>query len=158
MTLSRGICGSARPPLRGYFQQDGPNRSKPAPRRSAKDLMHAGGWFYPEASSKEAAMLDFHRIAMILLVLWITAATKTTHANAQEPAISEGERRGLAACLIKCPDGDMKCNNRCISQFQTRGAWSDRARACIRNCRNRYQGAAQQAANGILECSVNCVP
>ena len=122
------------------------------------NLMHAGGWYYPESSDKGAAMLDFKKVAMILLVLWIAAAAWVTRANAQEPALSEGERRGLATCLTKCPDGDMKCNNRCISQFQTRGAWSDRARACMRSCRNRYQGAAQQAAGGILECSVSCVP
>ena len=103
-------------------------------------------------------MLDYQRIAMFLSVLWITAATTMAFANAQEPAISEAERRGLAACLTKCPDGDMKCNNRCISQFQTRGAWSDQARACIRSCRNGYQGGTQQAADGILGCSVKCVP
>jgi hypothetical protein len=80
-----------------------------------------------------------------------------TPANSQEPAISEGERRGLAACLTKCPDGDMKCNNRCISQFQTRGAWSDRARACIRSCRNGYRGDTEQTADGIFGCSVSCV-
>ena len=106
----------------------------------------------------KAAMSDFHKMAMTLLVLWITASTTMTLANAQEPAISEGERRGLAGCLIKCADGDMKCNNRCISRFQTRGAWSDRARACIRSCRNGNQGATQQAADGIFGCSVNCVP
>jgi len=103
-------------------------------------------------------MLPFEQIAMILLVLWITAVTTMTLANAQEPAISEGERRGLAACLIKCPDGDMKCNNRCISQFQTRGAWSDRARACMRDCWKGYRGAARQAADEIFGCSVKCVP
>jgi hypothetical protein len=121
-------------------------------------VMQVGGWFYPVGRREGATILGFHRITMILLALWITAATKTTLANAQEPAISEGERRGLAACLIKCPDGDMKCNNRCISQFQTRGPWSDRARACVRNCRNRNQGATQQAADGISGCSVTCVP
>jgi hypothetical protein len=52
----------------------------------------------------------------------------------------------------------MKCNNRCISQFQTRGAWSDHARACIRACRNEYRGGTQQAADGIFGCSVSCVP
>jgi hypothetical protein len=103
-------------------------------------------------------MLDFHRMAMFLLVLWISVATTMPPAKAQEPAISEGERRGLAACLTKCPDGEMKCNNRCISQFQTRGAWSDRARACIRSCRNGYRGGTQQAADGIFACSVSCVP
>ena len=103
-------------------------------------------------------MLDFHRKAMVLLMLSISAATTMTLANAQEPAISEGERRGLGACLAKCPDGDTKCNNRCISQFQTRGAWSDHARACIRACRNEYRGGTQQAAEGIFGCSVSCVP
>jgi hypothetical protein len=101
-------------------------------------------------------MSGFHRMAMTLLVLWIAVAT--TPANAQEPAISEGERHGLAACLTKCPDGDMKCNNRCISQFQTKGPWSDRARACIRGCRNGYQAGAQQTAEGIFGCTMNCVP
>jgi hypothetical protein len=119
----------------------------------------AAGERLPRVGRKEkAAMSDFHKMAMTLLVLWIAASTTTTLANAQEPAISEGERRGLAGCLIKCVDGDMKCNNRCISQFQTRGAWSDRARACIRSCRNGYRGATQQAADGIFRCSVNCVP
>ena len=102
-------------------------------------------------------MLDPHRMAVILLVLCNTA-TMVTLSNAQEPTISEQERHGLAACLTKCPDGDMKCNNRCISQFQTKGAWSDRARACIRSCRSGHQGARQQAAEGIFSCSVNCVP
>ena len=111
-----------------------------------------------ERRKEKAAMSDFHKMATTLLVLWIAASTMTTFANAQEPAISEGERRGLAGCLIKCADGDVKCNNRCISRFQTRGAWSDRARACIRSCRNGYQGATQQAADGIFGCSVNCVP
>jgi hypothetical protein len=103
-------------------------------------------------------MLNFHRMAMFLLVLWISVATTMPPAKAQEPAISEGERRGLAACLTKYPDGEMKCNNRCISQFQSRGAWSDRARACIRSCRNGYRGGTQQAADGIFACSVSCVP
>ena len=119
--------------------------------------MQAGRRFYPVGRKEEATMLKLLQMVMILLVLWI-AATTMTLANAQEPGISEAERRGLAACLIKCPDGDMKCNNRCISQFQTRGAWGDRARACIRDCRNRSQGATRQAANGIFGCSVKCVP
>jgi hypothetical protein len=102
-------------------------------------------------------MSDFHKTAMTLMGLWIAALTMTL-ANAQEPAILEGERRGLSECLIKCADGDMKCNNRCISQFQTRGAWSDRARACIRSCRNGYQGPTQQAADRIFGCTVTCVP
>jgi hypothetical protein len=60
-------------------------------------------------------------MAMFLSVFVITAAITMTIANGQEPTISESERRGLAACLAKCPVGDMKCSNRCISQFQTRG-------------------------------------
>jgi hypothetical protein len=106
-------------------------------------------------------MLDFHKMAAILSVLWITAATTMTLASAQEAALSEGERRGLGACLVKCPDGDKACNNRCISQSQTKGAWSDGARACIRGCRNGYQlsqVAAQQAANGIVSCIAGCLP
>ena len=103
-------------------------------------------------------MLGFQKMARILLALWITAATTMTLANAQEPAISERERRGLATCLTKCPDGDMKCNNLCMSKFQTRGAWSDRARSCIRACRNGYHGAIQEATDRIFECSMNCVP
>jgi hypothetical protein len=103
-------------------------------------------------------MLDFHRMAMFLSVFVITAAITMTIANGQEPTISEGERRGLAACLAKCPVGDMKCSNRCISQFQTRGPWSDRARACIRRCGNGHQGSTQQATDSIFGCSLNCVP
>lgn len=120
-------------------------------------LAHAGR-HCSTLSQEKPAMLDFHRIAMFLSVIWTAAATTMTLANSQEPAISEVERRGLAACLTKCADGDMKCTNRCISQFQTRGAWSDRARTCIRSCRNGYQGVTQQAADGIFGCSVKCVP
>ena len=126
--------------------------------RAGLNLMHADGWFYAGAVTKGAAMSDAHKVAVLLLVLCNTVAATITLAKAQEPAISERERRGLAACLTKCPDGDMKCNNRCISQFQTRGAWSDRARACIRSCRNGHQGATRQAAEEISACSVNCVP
>ena len=131
-----------------------PSTQTPPP----KDLMRAGCWSYPAGRKEEAAMSDVHKVGMILLMLWMAAAATMTLANAQEPAMSEVERRGLAACLIKCPNGDAKCNNRCLSQFQTRGAWSDRARACIRACRNGFQGSTQQAADGILGCSVNCVP
>ena len=70
-------------------------------------------------------MQDFHKMAVTLSALSITAATMTTLANAQEAALSEGERQGLAACMVKCPDGDNACNNRCISKAQTRGVWSD---------------------------------
>jgi len=61
-------------------------------------------------------MLDFHKMAVTLSALSITAATMTTLASAQEAALSEGERHGLAACMVKCPDGDNACNNRCISK------------------------------------------
>jgi hypothetical protein len=64
-------------------------------------------------------MLDFHKMVATLLVLSITAPT--TPASAQEAALSEGERHGLAACLVKCPDGDKACVNRCMSKSQTRG-------------------------------------
>jgi hypothetical protein len=103
-------------------------------------------------------MVDFHKVARILSVLWIAAATTMMCANAQEPLMSESERRGLAGCLIKCPDRDVKCYNLCLSKFQTRGPWSDRARACMRACRNGSQGATKDAADGIFACSVNCVP
>ena len=66
-------------------------------------------------------MLDFRKMAVILSVLSITAPTMTTLASAQERALSEGERHGLAACLVKCPDGNKACNNRCISKSQTGG-------------------------------------
>jgi hypothetical protein len=97
-----------------------------------------------QAVTKRPAMSDSGKMAMLLLLLSVASATTTTLLNAQEPAISEGERRGLAACLAKCPDGDMKCNNRCISQFQTRGAWSDRAFACT----GAAMAAASSAATG----------
>src|SRR3974390_1848231 len=133
--------------------------TRPTPPPDQFERLNAGWWLVPSCRPKGRGRdVKPLQMAMTLLVLWITAAATMTLANAQEPAISEGERRGLAACLIKCPDGDMKCNNRCISQFQTRGAWSDRARACVRNCRNRNQGATQQAADGISGCSVTCVP
>src|SRR3954451_531133 len=69
------------------------------------------------------------------LALYITVTT-TTLATAQEATFSEGERLGLAACLSKCPDNDKACNNRCISNSQTKGrVWGDDVRACIRSCR-----------------------
>ena len=74
-------------------------------------------------------MLDFPKMAVILSVLWITAATTMTLASAQVAALSEGERRGLGACLVKCPDGDKACNNRCIPRFidspKNRLPWGD---------------------------------
>jgi hypothetical protein len=106
-------------------------------------------------------MLDVRKIAVILSVLSIAAPTTTTFARAQEAALSEGERHGLAACLAKCPDGNKACNNLCISKSQTRGVvWSDGARACIRDCRNGYQlsqVAAPKAANEILGCVAGCL-
>jgi hypothetical protein len=106
-------------------------------------------------------MFDFRKMAVSLSVLSIMAATTTTLASAQEAALSEGERQGLAACLVKCPDGDKACNNRCISKSQTRGVvWSDAARACIRGCRTEYrlsQVPAQEAANEIFGCVAGCL-
>jgi hypothetical protein len=105
-------------------------------------------------------MPDSHKMALSLLVLWIVAATTMTLATAQEATFSEGERLGLGACLAKCPDGDKACNNRCISQSQTKGrVWSDDVRACIRNCRNGYQlsrVSPQTATDGILGCIAGC--
>src|SRR2546423_15637219 len=70
------------------------------------------------------------------LALYINiTVTTTTLANAQEATFSEGERLGLAACLSKCPDNDKACNNRCISNSQTKGSVCDDVRACIRGCR-----------------------
>ena len=52
-------------------------------------------------------MSDLHKIAVTTLsVLWIMAATTMPLATAQDAALSEEERHGLAACLVKCPDGD----------------------------------------------------
>jgi hypothetical protein len=105
-------------------------------------------------------MLDSHKMALSLLVLWAVAATTMTLAAAQEATFSEAERLGLGACLVKCPDGDKACNNRCISQSQTRGrVWSDDVRVCIRDCRNGYQvsrASAQKASDGILGCIAGC--
>ena len=107
-------------------------------------------------------MLNFCKMAAILAVLSIAAPTMTTLASAQEGALSEGERHGLAACLVKCPDGDKACNNRCISKSQTGGVvWSDATRACIRACRTGYQlsqVAAQQVANELIfGCVAGCL-
>src|SRR5260370_19009087 len=107
-------------------------------------------------------MLDFHKRAVTLSVLWITTASTMTLASAQEAALSEGERLGLAACLVKCPDGDKACINRCMSKSQTSGiVWSDATRACIRRCRNGYQlsqVAVQNAANEVIfACVASCL-
>ena len=97
-------------------------------------------------------MPDFHKMAPVLSVLWIAAATNVTLATAQEATFSEGERFGLAACLVKCPDGDKVCVNRCMSKSQIKGvAWSDATRACIRACR------IQNAANEVFGCVSGCL-
>jgi hypothetical protein len=110
---------------------------------------------------REGKRVRLLRKMVTLSMLLIAAATTTTLASAQEAALSEGERHGLTACLVKCPDGDKACNNRCISKSQTRGVvWSDGARACIRGCRTEYQLsqiAAQKAANEIFGCIAGCL-
>jgi hypothetical protein len=99
-------------------------------------------------------MADFHKITVTTLsVVWIMAATTMPLATAQEAALSEGERHGLAACLVKCPDGDKACVNRCMSKSQTKGVvWSDATRACIRGC--RIQNAANEV---IFGCVAGCL-
>src|SRR5260221_5675438 len=98
-------------------------------------------------------MADLHKIAVTALsAVWIMAATTLPLATAQEAALSEGERHGLAACLVKCPDGGKACINRCMSKSPIKGVvWSDATRACIRACR------VQNSANeGILGCASGC--
>ena len=99
-------------------------------------------------------MADLHKIAVTTLsALWIMAATTLPLATAQEAALSAGERHGLAACLVKCPDGDKACINRCMSKSQIKGVvWSDATRACIRAC--RIQNAANEV---ILGCVSGCL-
>ena len=100
-------------------------------------------------------MRDFHKIALVLLVLCVTAATSMTLASAQQATFTDAERAGLGVCLAKCPDGDKACNNRCISQSQTKGRiWSDDVRVCIRDCRGKFQGPA--ATDGIHSCLAGC--
>jgi hypothetical protein len=136
-----------------------------------KPPIDAGRWFVlsfccilPIAFCRQqgrAVMLDFRKMAVTLSVLSITAAAMTTLANAQEAGLSEGERYGLAACLVKCPDGDRACSNRCISKSQVRGVvWSDAVRACIRDCRSGYRSsrvAAPTAASEIFGCVAGCL-
>jgi hypothetical protein len=96
--------------------------------------------------------MDRHKWAVILSALYITATT-TPLANAQETTFSEGERRGLATCLSKCPDSDKACNNRCISLAQTKGrVWGDDVRACIRDCR----AGTHVPTDKILGCITGC--
>jgi len=107
-------------------------------------------------------VMDFHKMGVTLSVLWITAATTMTLATAQDAALLEAERGGLVACLVKCPDGDKACINRCMSKSQTSGiVWSDATRACIRRCRNGYQlsqVAVQNAANEVIfACVASCL-
>lgn len=100
-------------------------------------------------------MLSCQKMALILSVLCMAATTTMTLAKAQEAPFSENERFGLATCLVKCPDGDKACNNRCISQSQTRGrVWSDGVRACIRSCRV----ASQSPVDGVFSCIADCRP
>jgi len=99
-------------------------------------------------------MANLRKITVSTLsVLWIMAATTLPPATAQQAALSEGERHGLAACLVKCADGDKVCVNRCMSQSQTKGiAWSDATRACIRAC--RIQNADKEV---IFGCVSGCL-
>jgi hypothetical protein len=102
--------------------------------------------------------LMLHKMAITLPVLWIMAATTMPLATAQEAALSEGERHGLAACLVKCPDGDKACVNRCMSKSQTKGVvWSDATRACIRACRIGHQLSQVAAQNAVNELIFGCV-
>jgi hypothetical protein len=71
-----------------------------------------------QAITKGATMFDLHKMAVLLLVLCNRGATTVTLSNAQEPAISERERRGLAECLTKCPDGDMKVSAKSVPWLQ----------------------------------------
>jgi hypothetical protein len=97
-------------------------------------------------------MRDFYKTALILLALWMTAATGMTPASAQQATFTDAERNGLGVCMAKCPDGDKACNNRCISQAQSKGrAWPDSVRVCIRDCRSKVAGV-----DGILSCLSGC--
>jgi hypothetical protein len=111
-------------------------------------LMQIGGPFYLWI------MVDLHKITVTTLSgLWIMAATPMPLAIAQDAALSEGERHGLAACLAKCPGGDKACVNRCISKSQIKGvAWSDATRVCIRAC--RIQNATNEV---IFGCVSGCL-
>jgi hypothetical protein len=103
------------------------------------------------AAKGRDVMMDFRKIAVGLAVLSI-AATTLTLARAQEATFSEGERLGLASCLVKCLNGDKACDNRCISQSQTKGrVWSDDVRACIRGCR-----VTAQMLDVVISCITGC--
>jgi hypothetical protein len=124
----------------------------------SKVLEKLGVWLYATTANvvgdkERHVMLNCQKMALILSMLCLTAATTMTLAKAQET--TESERFGLATCLVKCPDGDKACNNRCISQSQTNGrVWSDGVRACIRGCRV----AAQTPVDGVFSCITGCRP
>jgi hypothetical protein len=102
-------------------------------------------------------MRDVHKIALAVLVLCATAATGMTPASAQQATFTDAERAGLGVCLAKCPDGDKACNNRCISQAQTKGrAWTDDVRVCIRDCRSKVSGGPRASADDVLACLASC--
>ena len=108
---------------------------------------------FSEVSNKGQEIMSATEIlkSAFTLALYITATT-TTLATAQEATFSEGERLGLAACLSKCPDNDKACNNRCISNSQTKGrVWGDDVRACIRGCR-----VGTQMKDQIFGCITGC--
>jgi hypothetical protein len=125
----------------------------------------AGGLSHPSCGNLaddkgRAVMLNFHKMALALPVLWIAVTATTTFATAQEAVFSDAERLGLGTCLAKCRDGDKACSNRCISQSQTRGrVWADDVRACIRDCRNGHPlsgMSAKSATDEMLGCVSGC--
>jgi hypothetical protein len=114
----------------------------------------------PEAEARD--VMDFYKMAVSLSVLGIMAVTTMTRASAQDAALSEPERHAFVACLIKCPDGDKACVNRCMSKSQTGGVvWSDATRACIRSCRTGYrlsQATGQRATDELVfGCVAGCL-
>jgi hypothetical protein len=97
-------------------------------------------------------MSGCRKLAVGVSVLCTAAMMTLTPARAQEPTFSEGERLALSACLTKCPNGSPACNNRCISQAQTKGRiWVDDVRACVRGCRS-----TAQTSDAVLACVTGC--
>jgi hypothetical protein len=91
------------------------------------------------------------RILAVGLSVFCTVIAMTP-ARAQEPTFSEGERLALSACLTRCPNGSPACNNRCISQAQTKGRiWVDDVRACVRGCRS-----TAQTSDAVYACVSGC--
>jgi hypothetical protein len=89
---------------------------------------------------------------MVVAPLALCTIISVTPARAQEPTFSDGERLALSACLVRCPNGSPACNNRCISQAQTKGRmWADEVRACVRGCRS-----AAQASDAVFACVTGC--